>query len=120
MSIIGDWGKRAYIYFYRRGLASRLLDQLASHPGTFDTLQELMYIALELHTRYHEMQKEKGGNQEKKPPVTGSNSPWPPQVSSSKRPHHKKNKKGKQSQASNNNPHAALLDKEDKLIGVEK
>ncbi|MBW0559559.1 hypothetical protein O181_099274 [Austropuccinia psidii MF-1] len=73
MSRIGDWGERAYIHVYRRGLASRLLDQLASHPGTFDTLEELMDVTLELDTRYHERQKEKGGNQEKKPPATGSN-----------------------------------------------
>ncbi|MBW0580694.1 hypothetical protein O181_120409 [Austropuccinia psidii MF-1] len=32
MSRIGDWGERAYIHVYRRGLASRLLDQLASNP----------------------------------------------------------------------------------------
>ncbi|MBW0560480.1 hypothetical protein O181_100195 [Austropuccinia psidii MF-1] len=73
MSRIGDWGERAYIHFYKRRLASRLLDQLASYPGNFDTLQELMEITLELDTRYHERQKEKGSHQEKKPPVTGSN-----------------------------------------------
>ncbi|MBW0525103.1 hypothetical protein O181_064818 [Austropuccinia psidii MF-1] len=66
ISRIEDWGERAYIHVYRRGLASRLLDQLASHPGTFDTLQELMDVTLELDTRYHERQKEKGGNQEKR------------------------------------------------------
>ncbi|MBW0573356.1 hypothetical protein O181_113071 [Austropuccinia psidii MF-1] len=38
MSRIGDWGERAYIHVYRRGLASRLLDQSASDPGTFDTI----------------------------------------------------------------------------------
>ncbi|MBW0475934.1 hypothetical protein O181_015649 [Austropuccinia psidii MF-1] len=59
MSRIGDWGERAYIHVYRRGLASRFLDQLASHPGNFDSLQELMDITLELDTRYHERQKEK-------------------------------------------------------------
>ncbi|MBW0533944.1 hypothetical protein O181_073659 [Austropuccinia psidii MF-1] len=74
MSIIGDWGERAYIHVYRRGLASRLLDQLASYPGNFDTFQDLMDITLELDTRYHEKQKEKGNNQENKPSVTGSNS----------------------------------------------
>ncbi|MBW0492324.1 hypothetical protein O181_032039 [Austropuccinia psidii MF-1] len=73
MSRIGDWGERAYIHVYRRGLASRLLEQLASHPGAFDTIQELMDVALELGTRYHVRQKEKGGNKEKKPPVPGSN-----------------------------------------------
>ncbi|MBW0493770.1 hypothetical protein O181_033485 [Austropuccinia psidii MF-1] len=57
MSRIGDWGERAYIHVYRRGLASRLLDQLASRPGIFDSLQELMDITLELDTRYHERQK---------------------------------------------------------------
>ncbi|MBW0479753.1 hypothetical protein O181_019468 [Austropuccinia psidii MF-1] len=89
MSRIGDWGEKAYINLYRRGLASILLDQLASHPGTFDTFQELINITLELETRYHERKKEKGGNQKKKPPVTGSNSSRPPQDSLSKRPHHR-------------------------------
>ncbi|MBW0512157.1 hypothetical protein O181_051872 [Austropuccinia psidii MF-1] len=77
MSRIGDCGERSYIHFYRRGLASILLDQLASYPGSFDTLQELMDITLELYTRYHEIQKEKVSHQEKKPPVTGSNSSRP-------------------------------------------
>ncbi|MBW0460413.1 hypothetical protein O181_000128 [Austropuccinia psidii MF-1] len=44
MSIIGDYGERAYIHVYRRGFASRLLDQLASHLGNFNSLQELMDI----------------------------------------------------------------------------
>ncbi|MBW0531008.1 hypothetical protein O181_070723 [Austropuccinia psidii MF-1] len=59
MSRIGDCGERAYIHVYRRGLASRFLDQLTSHPGNLDSLQELMDITLELDTRYHEGQKEK-------------------------------------------------------------
>ncbi|MBW0499211.1 hypothetical protein O181_038926 [Austropuccinia psidii MF-1] len=120
MSRIGDWGERAYIHVYRRGLASRLLDQLASYPGNSDTLQELMDITLELDTRYHERQKEKGSHQEKKPPVTGSNSSRPPQDSSSKRPHHKKNKKCKKFQASKDKPHYALLNKDNQLISSEK
>ncbi|MBW0470461.1 hypothetical protein O181_010176 [Austropuccinia psidii MF-1] len=120
MSSIEDWGERAYMHVYRRGLASILLDQLAFHPGTFDTLQELMDVTLELDTRYHEREKEKGGNQENKPPVPGSNTSRPPQGSSSKRPHHKKNKKGKQFQSSKDNSHASLLNKENKLIGSEK
>ncbi|MBW0554214.1 hypothetical protein O181_093929 [Austropuccinia psidii MF-1] len=121
MSRIGDWGERAYIHVYRRGLASRLLDQLASHPGTFDSLQELMDITLELDTRYHERQKEKGSHQEKKPPISESNSSKPPQSSSSKKPYHKKkNKKGKNFQVSKDKPHAALLNKDNKLIGSEK
>ncbi|MBW0494681.1 hypothetical protein O181_034396 [Austropuccinia psidii MF-1] len=120
MSIIGDWGEKAYIHVYRRGLASRLLDQLASHPGTFDTLQELKDITLELDTRYHERQKEKGGNQERKPPATGSNPSRPPQNSFPKRPPQKKNKKGKQSQASKDKTHASLLNKDNKLISSEK
>ncbi|MBW0547257.1 hypothetical protein O181_086972 [Austropuccinia psidii MF-1] len=82
ISRIGDWGERANIHVYRRGLASILLHQLASHPGNFDSLQELMDINLELDTRYNERQKEKGSRQEKKPPMSGCNSSKPPQSSS--------------------------------------
>ncbi|MBW0529699.1 hypothetical protein O181_069414 [Austropuccinia psidii MF-1] len=79
ISRIGDWGERAYINVYRRGLASRPLDQLASYPCNFDTLQELTDITLELDIIYHETQKGKCSNQEKKPAVTGSKSSSPPQ-----------------------------------------
>ncbi|MBW0577470.1 hypothetical protein O181_117185 [Austropuccinia psidii MF-1] len=79
-----------------------------------------MEITLELDTRYHERQKEKGSHQEKKPPVTGSKSSRPPQDSCSKRPHHKKNKKEKQSQISRDKPHSSLLNKYNKSIGYEK
>ncbi|MBW0522655.1 hypothetical protein O181_062370 [Austropuccinia psidii MF-1] len=79
-----------------------------------------MDITLELDTRYHERQKQKGSNHEKKPPVTGSNPSRNPQESSSKRPHHKKNKKGKQFQASKDMPNSALLNREKKLISSEK
>ncbi|MBW0511506.1 hypothetical protein O181_051221 [Austropuccinia psidii MF-1] len=113
-SRIGYWGERAYINAYRRGLALMLLDQLASYPENFDTLQELMDVTLELDTRYHERKKEK------KPPVIGPNPSRPPQGSSSKRPHHKKNKKGKQFQSLKDKPHAALLNNNNKLIGSEK
>ncbi|MBW0476374.1 hypothetical protein O181_016089 [Austropuccinia psidii MF-1] len=65
-------GRRPYIHIYGRGLASRLLYQLAYHPCTFDCLQELMDITLELDTRYHERQKKKGSHQDKKPPVSVS------------------------------------------------
>ncbi|MBW0527336.1 hypothetical protein O181_067051 [Austropuccinia psidii MF-1] len=79
-----------------------------------------MDITLQLDTRYHERQKEKGGNQEKKPPVNGTNPSRPPQNSCSKRPHQRKNKKGKQFHSSKDKPHAALLNKDNKLIGSEK
>ncbi|MBW0463929.1 hypothetical protein O181_003644 [Austropuccinia psidii MF-1] len=111
MSIIGDWGERAYINAYKGGLATRLLNDLASHPGNLNSLQEIMHITLELDTRYHERKKEKGSHQEKKPPVTGSNSFKPPQYSSSKKPNNKKGKKGKNLQASKDKPHASLLNK---------
>ncbi|MBW0527181.1 hypothetical protein O181_066896 [Austropuccinia psidii MF-1] len=120
MSRIGDWGERAYIHVYRRRLASNLLGQLASYPGNFDTLQELMDITLELDTRYPERQKGKGSHQEKKPCVTGSNSSRTPQDSALRRPHQKKNKKGKQFQGSRDKPHSDLLNKVNKLICSEK
>ncbi|MBW0570219.1 hypothetical protein O181_109934 [Austropuccinia psidii MF-1] len=120
MSGIGDWGEIPYMHVYRRLLESICLYQLACYPVYFDTLQELMDIALELDTRYHERQKEKASHQEKKPPLTGSNSSRPPQESSSKKPHHKKNKKGKRFQVSKDKPHSALLNKDSKLIRSEK
>ncbi|MBW0490699.1 hypothetical protein O181_030414 [Austropuccinia psidii MF-1] len=58
VSRIGDWGERALIHNFRKGLKSRTLDQLASHPSIIDSLQDLMDITLELYTRYHERQKE--------------------------------------------------------------
>ncbi|MBW0506337.1 hypothetical protein O181_046052 [Austropuccinia psidii MF-1] len=79
-----------------------------------------MDVTLELDTIFHERQKEKGGNQEKNPPVNGYNQSRPPQNSSSKRPHQKKNKKGKKFHFSKDKPHAALLNKDNKLIGSEK
>ncbi|MBW0544592.1 hypothetical protein O181_084307 [Austropuccinia psidii MF-1] len=79
-----------------------------------------MSITLKLDTRYHERQKEKGGNQEKKPPVNRSNPSRPPQNSFPKRPHQKKNKKGKQLQSLKDKPHAALLNKDNKLISSKK
>ncbi|MBW0460996.1 hypothetical protein O181_000711 [Austropuccinia psidii MF-1] len=83
MSRIGDWGERDYSHVYRRGLESKLLDQLASHSGNFHILQELIDITLKLDTRLHERQKEKGSNQDKNAPVTGSNSLRTPQALSS-------------------------------------
>ncbi|MBW0465989.1 hypothetical protein O181_005704 [Austropuccinia psidii MF-1] len=79
-----------------------------------------MNIDLELGTRYHERQKEKGIKEEKKPPVTGYNSFRPPQYSLSKNPHHKKDKKGKNFQVSKDRLHADILNKDSKLIVSEK
>ncbi|MBW0471140.1 hypothetical protein O181_010855 [Austropuccinia psidii MF-1] len=120
MSRAGDWGERAYIHVYKSELASRDLGQLASHHGTFDSLPELMDINLELDTRYHDRQKEKGSHQKKKPTVTVSNSLRPPQDSSIKKPHHKKRKKDKNFQVSKDKPHASLLNRDNKSIGPEK
>ncbi|MBW0477318.1 hypothetical protein O181_017033 [Austropuccinia psidii MF-1] len=79
-----------------------------------------MDITLELDTKYHERHKEKGSHKEKKPPVTGSNSTMPPQGLSSNKNYHKKSKKGNNFQVSKDKPPAALLNKDNKLIGSEK
>ncbi|MBW0532606.1 hypothetical protein O181_072321, partial [Austropuccinia psidii MF-1] len=42
VSRIGDWGERALIHHFRKGLASRILDQLASHPSNIHFPQDLM------------------------------------------------------------------------------
>ncbi|MBW0584825.1 hypothetical protein O181_124540 [Austropuccinia psidii MF-1] len=63
VSRIGDWGEGALIHHFRRGLASRILDQLASHPSNIDSLQDLMDDSLQLDTRDHERQKENNQHQ---------------------------------------------------------
>ncbi|MBW0482178.1 hypothetical protein O181_021893 [Austropuccinia psidii MF-1] len=69
---IGYWGERALINHLRKGLPSRILDQLASHPSRIDSLKDLMDITLALDTRYHERQKGKGHHQEEKPEASKS------------------------------------------------
>ncbi|MBW0523880.1 hypothetical protein O181_063595 [Austropuccinia psidii MF-1] len=51
VSRIGDWGERALIHNFRKGLPSRILDQLASHPSRLDSLHNFMDITLELDSR---------------------------------------------------------------------
>ncbi|MBW0464534.1 hypothetical protein O181_004249 [Austropuccinia psidii MF-1] len=108
MSRISDWGERAYIHVQRRSFESILFYQLSYHPGNVDGIQELRDMTLELDTRYHEKQKEKGSHQEKKPQVTSPNSFRPLQASSFTKPHQKKNK-GKYF-------HVALLNEDNTLI----
>ncbi|MBW0592245.1 hypothetical protein O181_131960 [Austropuccinia psidii MF-1] len=114
VSRIRDWGEMALIHHFRKGLTSRILDQLASHPSNIDSLQDLMDVRLELDTRYHERQKEKNNHQEKKPEASKSNSSHHQNSSSSS--HKKKNfhyqKRDK--------PHSSLLNKDFKLKGSEK
>ncbi|MBW0543976.1 hypothetical protein O181_083691 [Austropuccinia psidii MF-1] len=93
VSRIRDWGERAHIYHFRRGLAS--------HPSNIDSLQDLMDITLELETRYHERPKEK------KPEASKSNS------SSSS---HKKKKNFQK----RDKPHSSLLNEDFKLMNSEK
>ncbi|MBW0534448.1 hypothetical protein O181_074163 [Austropuccinia psidii MF-1] len=107
VSRIRDWGERALIHDFRRGLASRILDQLASHPSIIDSLQELMNITLELDTRYHERKKEKNHHQEKKPEASKSNS--------SSSSHRKKKNFEKRDK-----PHSSLLNKDFKLMSSQK
>ncbi|MBW0552142.1 hypothetical protein O181_091857 [Austropuccinia psidii MF-1] len=115
VSRIGDWGERALIHHFRKGLASRILDQLASHTSNIDSLQDLMDISLEIDTRYHERQKEKNHHQEKKPEASKSSSSHPQNSSSSS---HKKKKNFHFQKL--DKPHSSLLNKEFKLKGSEK
>ncbi|MBW0534502.1 hypothetical protein O181_074217 [Austropuccinia psidii MF-1] len=87
---IGDWGERALIHHFRKGLTSRILDQLTSHPSRIDSFQELMEFTLDLETRYN------GRKKEKKPLALKSNSSHPQDSSSSSQ----KKKKNFQKRAS--------------------
>ncbi|MBW0497447.1 hypothetical protein O181_037162 [Austropuccinia psidii MF-1] len=113
VSRIGDWGERALIYHFRRGLASMIQDQLASHPSRIDSLQDLMDITLELDTRYHGRKKEKNHHQEKKPESSKSNSSHPQNSSISS---HKKKKNFQK----RDKPQSCLLNKDFKLMNSEK
>ncbi|MBW0519865.1 hypothetical protein O181_059580 [Austropuccinia psidii MF-1] len=106
VSRIGDWGERALIDHFRKGLAS--------HPSNIDSLQDLMEISLELDTRYRERQKEKNNHQEKKPEASKSNSSHHQNSSSSS--HKKKNFHSQK----RDKPHSSLLNKNFKLKGSEK
>ncbi|MBW0545494.1 hypothetical protein O181_085209 [Austropuccinia psidii MF-1] len=108
VSRIGDWGEKALIHNFRKGLASRILDQLASHPSNIDSLQDLMEISLELDTRYHERKKET------KPEASKSNSSNNQNSSSSS--HKKKNFHSQKWYK----PHSSLFNKDLKLKGSEK
>ncbi|MBW0484319.1 hypothetical protein O181_024034 [Austropuccinia psidii MF-1] len=113
VSRIGDWGERALINPFRKGLPSRILDRLASHPSRIDSLQDLMDVTLGLDTRYHERQKEKSHHQEKKPEASKSNSSHPQNSPSS-------SQKKKDNFHKRDKPHSSLLNKDFKLINSEK
>ncbi|MBW0486323.1 hypothetical protein O181_026038 [Austropuccinia psidii MF-1] len=75
--------ERTLIHHFRRGSASRILDQFSSHLSRIDSLQGLMDITLELYTRCHQRKREKGPFQEKKPEALKSCSSHPQNSSSS-------------------------------------
>ncbi|MBW0475016.1 hypothetical protein O181_014731 [Austropuccinia psidii MF-1] len=102
VSRIGDWGERALIHDFRKGLPSRILDQLASHPSRTDSLYDLMDVTLELDTRYHERKKEKIYHQEKKPEASKTSSSHPQNSSSS-------SQKKKKNFQKRDKPHSSLL-----------
>ncbi|MBW0555589.1 hypothetical protein O181_095304 [Austropuccinia psidii MF-1] len=113
VSRIGEWGERALIHHFRKGLPFMILDQFASHPSIIDSLQDLMDITLELDTRYHERQKEKIHHHEKNPEASKSISSQPKNSSSSS--HKKRNNSQKRDK-----PHLSLLKKDFKLTNSEK
>ncbi|MBW0524140.1 hypothetical protein O181_063855 [Austropuccinia psidii MF-1] len=109
----GDWGETALIHHFRKGLLSRILDQLASHPSRTDSLQNLIDVTPELDTRYHERQKQNSHHQEKKPETLKSISSHPQNSSSSS---HKKKKNFQK----RDTPHSSLLNKDLQLMNFEK
>ncbi|MBW0565613.1 hypothetical protein O181_105328 [Austropuccinia psidii MF-1] len=113
VSRIGVWGERALIHNFRKGLASRILEQLTSHPSNIDSLQDLLDVSMELDTRYHERQKEKNHHQEKKPAASKSKSSHHQNSSSS-------SQKKKKNFQKREKPHFSLLNKDFKLMSSEK
>ncbi|MBW0558473.1 hypothetical protein O181_098188 [Austropuccinia psidii MF-1] len=115
VSRVRYWGERALIHNFRKGLASRIMDQLASHTSRIDSHQDLWEITLELDTRYHERKKEKNNFQEKKPEDSKS------VYSHAQNPSSSNQKKEKNSHFQNREkPHSSLVNKDFKLMGSEK
>ncbi|MBW0486065.1 hypothetical protein O181_025780 [Austropuccinia psidii MF-1] len=110
---IGDWGERALIHHFSKGLPSRILEELASHPSIIDSLQDLTDITLDFDTRYHEGQNEKSHHQEKKPEASKSNSSHPQNYTSS-------SQKKKKNFQNRDKPHCSFLNKDFKLMNSEK
>ncbi|MBW0464698.1 hypothetical protein O181_004413 [Austropuccinia psidii MF-1] len=113
VSRIGDWGERAFIHHFRKGLTSRIVDQLASHPSKIDALQDSMDITLELDTRYHERKKERNNCQEKKPEASKSVY-YHPQISISS------NQKKTFHFQQRDKPHSSFLNRNFKFTGSVK
>ncbi|MBW0560782.1 hypothetical protein O181_100497 [Austropuccinia psidii MF-1] len=109
VSRIGDWGEWAFMHNDRKGLGSRILDQLAYHPSIIVSLHELMDFTLEFDTIYHEKKNENK--------TEASNSSFSnPQNSSSSR--HKKKKDFNFQKREK--PLFSLLNEYFELIGFEK
>ncbi|MBW0525490.1 hypothetical protein O181_065205 [Austropuccinia psidii MF-1] len=113
VSRVAPWVERALIHHLRKGLPSRILDQLAFHPFLIGSLQDLMDINQELDTRYHLRQKEKSHHYEKNPEASKSNSSHPQSSSSS-------NNKKKKNFQNRDKPHSSLLNKDFNLMNYEK
>ncbi|MBW0470457.1 hypothetical protein O181_010172 [Austropuccinia psidii MF-1] len=113
VSRIRDWSEIALTHHFRKGLPSRILDQLASHPSRINSFKDLIDVTLELDTRYHQRQKEKSHHQENKPEASKSNSPQPQNSSSS-------SQKKKKDFQKRDKLHSSLLIKDLKLINSEK
>ncbi|MBW0460528.1 hypothetical protein O181_000243 [Austropuccinia psidii MF-1] len=113
VSGIGDWGERAYMNHYRKGSASRILNQLAYNPSIIDSLQYLIDVTLKPDTMYNERKKEKNHFQEANTQVSKLTSGTQNSSSSSIK---KKNfwiqKRDK--------PHSSIVNKDHKLMGSEK
>ncbi|MBW0494667.1 hypothetical protein O181_034382 [Austropuccinia psidii MF-1] len=113
VSRIADWGETTLIHHFRKGLTSRILDRLASHPSRIDSLQDLMDLTLELDTTYHDRQNKRSHHQEKKPEASKSVFSHP-QNSSTSSQDKKKNLQKR------DKPHSSLFNQDFKLVNSEK
>ncbi|MBW0588467.1 hypothetical protein O181_128182 [Austropuccinia psidii MF-1] len=98
----------------RKGLVSRILDQLDHQPLIIDSLQDLVDFTLELDTRYHERQKEKNHFQEKKSKASKPSFHYTQNSSSSSC--EKKNFRFQK----RDKPHSSLLNKVQKMLLKKK
>ena len=51
---VKDFGERALVHFFKKGLASQIKDEFVHYLGSLDTLDELLNLSLQIDKRWHE------------------------------------------------------------------
>ena len=56
---VKDFGERALVHFFKKGLASRIKDEFVHYLGSLDTLDEIIDLSLRIDKRWQEHRRER-------------------------------------------------------------